>query len=132
MPYKDPAEQKKYTEEHRKEANARARKWREENPERAKKVQREYQMRVKIDVLSHYGSNGKLQCCWPGCEVTDIDILTLDHVNNDGAEDRKGHGKGGAYFYSRVRKNLYPEGFQTLCANHQLKKEILRRRAEEI
>lgn len=67
-----------------------------------------------------------MQCVWPGCEVSDPDMLTIDHVNNDGAQDRK-IDRGGHDFYRRLQVKGYPEGFQTLCANHQLKKEIQRR-----
>lgn len=81
----------------------------------------------KTDVLTRYSPNGMLGCSWDSCTVTDVDMLTLDHIYNDGAEHRKTVG-GGAHTYRWVVKNDYPEGFQTLCANHQLKKEILRKR----
>jgi hypothetical protein len=91
----------------------------------------EYRVRVKIEVLSHYGPAGKLQCAWPDCTVTDIDMLSLDHVLDDGAQERKnGHrGGGGIATYQRVRKAEFPDGYQTLCHNHQWKKELMRRRA---
>ena len=79
----------------------------------------------KIEVLTHYGLCGKLRCCWEGCEVVDVDMLTLDHIANDGAEHRK---KITGSVYQWVQAQNYPKGFQTLCANHQLKKEILRRK----
>ena len=94
------------------------------------KHQAEYCVRVKIEVLSHYGPEGKLQCAWPECSVNDIDMLSLDHVQNDGAADRKSEdrGGGGNTTYRRVRKAGFPGGFQTLCHNHQWKKELIRRR----
>jgi hypothetical protein len=57
--------------------------------------------------------------------VRDIDMLTLDHINDDGAEKRKqkAHASG-KRFYSQLRAANWPTGFQTLCANHQLKKYI--------
>jgi hypothetical protein len=79
---------------------------------------------LKVEVLKHYGHLGILQCVWEGCEVDDPDMLTLDHKNNDGAEHRRTM-KGSLYQW--VKSHGYPEGFQTLCANHQLKKELLRR-----
>jgi hypothetical protein len=86
----------------------------------------EYAVRVKIEVLSHYGPEGELCCSWPQCEVTDVDMLSLDHVNNDGAQDRKNRKNfSGEHLYHRLRKAGYPEGFQTLCHNHQWKKQIL-------
>ena len=80
----------------------------------------------KIRVLTHYGKNGKLCCCCLGCSVCDPDMLTLDHINNDGAKDRKANGTG---TYIQIEKRRYPKGFQTLCCNHQWKKEVLRRRS---
>lgn len=93
---------------------------------------RERNTQLKLDVLSHYGPEGKLQCAWPECPVIDIDMLSLDHVKNDGAKDRQNgaRGGGGCPLYDRVRKAGYPDGFQTLCHNHQWKKELMRRREE--
>ena len=79
----------------------------------------------KTEVLTHYGPKGQLRCCASQCEITDIDMLTLDHVANDGAQHRK---KITTSVYQWVQRKKYPEGFQTLCANHQLKKELIRRR----
>jgi len=81
----------------------------------------------KLRVLSHYGKERNAQCCWEGCEVLDLDMLSLDHVNNDGAKDRNIRGSG-HMLYASVEKEGFPEGFQTLCHNHQWKKEITRRR----
>jgi len=85
---------------------------------------------LKIETLSHYGKRGRPQCCWRNCNIVDIDMLSLDHVENDGAKARKGRNKGGVCWYSELRKNKFPKGFQTLCFNHQMKKEILKRRNE--
>ena len=68
----------------------------------------------KQGVLSHYG---KL-CVWPSCGISDPDLLTLDHINNDGAGDRKS-------LYQRVIKEGFPERFQVLCWNHQWKKRMM-------
>src|ERR1700676_2958840 len=75
-----------------------------------------HRAQVKIKVLAHYGPQGRLQCSWSECMVTDIDMLSLDHVNNDGACDREKHGKtGGWLMYCRLIRLGFPEGFQTLC-----------------
>ena len=84
----------------------------------------------KIEVLSHYGPNGTLGCCWEGCTVVDPDMLSLDHENNNGNVARQGTYKGGVSFYMKVKRDGYPIGLATLCHNHQWKKEILRRRAD--
>ena len=84
---------------------------------------------LKVEVLSHYSPHGILGCSWEGCTVTDVDMLTLDHINNDGAEDRKTNQyKSSTSAYFRVKDLGFPDEFQTLCHNHQWKKEISRRR----
>ena len=86
-------------------------------------------LRRKREVLTHYGKNGTLQCCWEDCEVTDLDMLSLDHINNDGAEHRRAYnGQGGERVYVLLKRQGYPPICQTLCWNHQWKKEMQRRR----
>ncbi len=105
------------------------REYRARNRAKLRQLNNQYNVQVKSDVLSHYGKDGTLCCCWPGCTECDPDILTLDHVENNGATHRKEiGGLTGMRMYPKLRKANYPPGFQTLCANHQLKKEILRRR----
>lgn len=88
-----------------------------------------YNQTIKAEVLSHYGPNGKLQCSALGCEITDPDMLSLDHVNNDGAADRgKGRGYAGVPLYTTLKNEGYPSDFATLCCNHQNKKDLRRRR----
>jgi hypothetical protein len=92
-------------------------------------------LRLKKEVLTRYGKRQKLQCCWRGCTIVDVDMLTLDHIADNGADHRseitkgKYRGGGGINFYGWVKRHGFPVGFQTLCHNHQWKKEILRRRA---
>lgn len=84
---------------------------------------------LKTQVLSYYGLNGKLQCCWEDCKIEDLDMLTLDHIENNGADHRKGYTKsgrgGGSKLYGLLIREGFPKGFQTLCSNHNLKKHIL-------
>lgn len=101
-------------------------KWRSENKELLSAYSYQYRLDLKLAILSHYGVAGKCQCCWPDCAVTDIDMLSLDHVDNDGNVKRKESGILGGYpLYVKLRKDGYPEGFQTLCLNHQMKKAIV-------
>src|ERR1700681_4953946 len=73
----------------------------------------DYVLKVKEEVLTHYGKNGRLQCCWENCEITDIDMLSLDHIENDGAEHRRKIGnQGGIRMYTQLRQLAYPSGFQ--------------------
>jgi hypothetical protein len=86
---------------------------------------------VKSEVLTHYGKDGTLMCCWEGCTIVDLDMLSLDHTKDNGAEHRRQEGKTlvGKEIYQWVRRHNYPEGFQTLCMNHQNKKKLLKSRA---
>src|SRR5208282_117226 len=112
---------------HKKQVLAKAAAYRERNLEKCRKQRHQRELDRKTRVLTHYGKNGELKCCWTGCEISDVDILTLDHVNNDGASQRK---TGWADQCHWVERHGLPEGFQTLCWNHQWKKELIRRRAE--
>lgn len=98
---------------------------------RVKKERRDRERKLKINILSHYGPRGKLRCSWKDCGIVDVDMLTLDHVYNDGARDFRGatgRKRGGMRFYMYLRRNNFPAGLRTLCHNHQWKKEIRRRR----
>jgi hypothetical protein len=133
------------TEQHRADNLSYRRKWREDHPHgchihgciqpllRGKFCEKHTIMRRsrKVEVLTHYGKNKCLQCCWDGCTVIDLDMLSIDHVNNDGAEDRR-KGRVGTSLYNYLLSHDYPEGFQTLCFNHQMKKEITRKREESV
>ena len=78
--------------------------------------------KLKIKVFSHY-SNGKPQC--HNCNIGDLDVLCIDHIDGGGGEHRrKIKKKGGGKFYRWLKNNNYPNGYQVLCANCNLKKEI--------
>jgi hypothetical protein len=78
--------------------------------------QREVRRKIKSDVMIHY-SEGTPVC--KECGETDLEVLTIDHVNGGGCQHRKSIGVkgGGSTFYRWLRKNNYPEGFQVLCFN---------------
>lgn len=65
---------------------------------------------LKREVIGHY-SNGSYRCAVCGSK----DNLEIDHINGDGAAQRKIHPTGGQGFYSWLRKRHYPEGYQILC-----------------
>jgi hypothetical protein len=102
------------------------------HPEESRKYQREWRRindpEIKTEVLTHYGKDGCLLCCWPDCEISDLDMLSLDHINNNGKEERDRGLRGGCEGYKRLMRENFPPGFQTLCFNHQFKKEFLRKR----
>jgi len=75
-----------------------------------------------INVLTN--GEGTCRCCGQG----DIDVLTIDHINDDGAKHRQEHPSSGR-IYNWLVSQEYPPGFQVLCMNCNVKKEVLRRRA---
>lgn len=80
---------------------------------------------IKYEVMYHY-SNGTLSCKHCGIDV--YPLLTIDHINNDGAKHRREitHGKSlSSALYHWLRKNNYPDGFQVLCQNCNYFKDMI-------
>ena len=95
----------------KKEVQAR---WRDKNRERLREDSRQYKLKAKETILDRYGRS----CI--RCGFDDIRALHLDHVNDNGAEERKSLGGqkiSGANFYLYLIKQGLPDGYQTLCAN---------------
>jgi len=85
---------------------------------------KEWRQRVKIDVISHYGHDGKPTCV--SCGFDDIRALSIDHIFNDGSSQRKSMPETkGSCFYPWLRKHNYPVGYQTLCMNCQFIKRFM-------
>jgi hypothetical protein len=70
-----------------------------------------YRLKRKQECISAYG--GKCACCGE----THLEMLTIDHKNNNGAEHRKTFTPGGAAIYILLRKLKYPPEYQCLCFN---------------
>lgn len=78
---------------------------------------------LKLEVIKHYG-NGFSACVKCGYDES-IHALSIDHINGNGAEHRRVEGTGGGRpFYSWLKRNGYPEGYQTLCMNCQFVKKF--------
>jgi len=75
-----------------------------------------YRKNLKMDIFSHYMTDGKIKCSCPSCNVDDIDVLCLDHINGDGKEHRKLVGLGDPV-YRWIRSNNYPDTLRLLCYN---------------
>lgn len=82
--------------------------------ERHKQDNAEYRRRLKAEVFDAYG--GPICVC---CGETVMQFLTLDHIYNNGAEERAilGHHGYGSAFYSLLKRSGYPPGYQVLCMN---------------
>jgi len=69
-------------------------------------------IKLRMEIISHYG--GHCACCGED----QIDFLTIDHINNDGAKARReGIYKTGSRFYIWIKKSGFPEDLQVLCRN---------------
>lgn len=76
------------------------------------KEEAEYRRNLRHEVLMAYG--GRCACCGEKNEK----FLTLDHVNNDGAEQRRKRGyRGGSQLMLALRRQNYPADIQVLCWN---------------
>ncbi len=71
--------------------------------------------RRKREVINHYG--GVCACCGE----TDLEFLTIDHPNGDGAAERRAAfgERGGAGYkqYCRLKRQGFPPGYRVLCQN---------------
>jgi hypothetical protein len=101
-------------------------KYRKDNREKVSYWAKTANDKRKIECLTYYSKGDVPSCCWDGCDITDIDVLTIDHIVNIGS-NRETAG-GGTTLHRWLISKGFPEGYQVLCANHNLKKEILRRR----
>jgi hypothetical protein len=86
------------------------------NPDKYASKSHIYYRKIKLEAMSHYG--GVCQCC----SEDRLDFLTLDHINQDGAEHRRkmdfNHTGTGFNFYLWLRKSNWPDlGLQVLCHN---------------
>lgn len=83
--------------------------WREKNPTYMKN----WRAKNKKEAIAAYG--GACTCCGERLE----ELLSIDHVYNDGAEHRRQSGVGtGAPFYHWLKKQGFPKDrFQLLCFN---------------
>ncbi len=74
-----------------------------------------YYRKRKREAMDQYG--GACQCCGEHR----LEFLTLDHLQQDGAEQRRKMSQTGTAtgygFYIWLKKNGWPSGLQVLCAN---------------
>jgi hypothetical protein len=82
------------------------------HPDKMAEHVKKAQVKLKADVMLHYG--GKCACCG----TDDLEVLSIDHINNDGATHRRElRARGERFSYNWLKKNGYPPGFQPLCMN---------------
>ncbi len=75
--------------------------------------QKNWSRERKIETFNKYGG-----CFCSCCDETNVDVLSIDHINGGGNRHRKQNNiSGGAQFYKWLRDNNYPSGFRVLCHN---------------
>jgi len=108
---------KKWVVKNRKHSNKKQREYYLKNIDKLREYYRNRsklfpQKKYKNEVISGYG--GKCNCCGE----TNIIFLTVDHVNNDGAEQRRfNRSESGNSLYRKIVKNNFPAEYQILCYN---------------
>lgn len=80
----------------------------------------------RLKVLMRYSNPQGRPVC-NECGEQDIEVLCLDHINGGGNRELKALGVKGNVFYHWLAENDYPEGYQVLCANCNMRKARLRR-----
>ena len=89
-------------------------KWRNANRDKLNAYSNKRRLDAKHIILEKYGN-----ACVK-CGFDDIRALQLDHIKDNGSEERKslgGQKMSGANFYLYLIKQGLPGGYQTLCAN---------------
>lgn len=81
-----------------------------------KKINDKSRAKAKTETIAHYG--GECVCCGE----KEPAFLTLDHINNDGAEHRRNTSYRSMMAYAR--HNGYPPDLQLMCWNCNLGKHI--------
>ena len=92
---------------------ARATKWNEDNRLSHRNANATWRWKLRQEIIEAYG--GSCICCG---EVIP-EFLSIDHINNDGNEERRANnGKGGAKFYRELKRKGFPkDNYQLLCMN---------------
>lgn len=75
---------------------------------------------LKTEVMWIYGG-GRAVCVM--CGENRLACLSIDHIAGGGNTHRQGLRKQGREFYAWLRKQGFPEGYQTLCMNCQFVKK---------
>lgn len=111
MPYKN-----------KEDKNAHNRRYKSTEEYRLTRIQQTIERRLKA--IEGYG--GKCVCC----EDSRTKYLQLDHVNNDGAEHRRGI-TSTRDMYSWAIRNQFPDTLQLMCANCHFAKSYYGNCSEE-
>lgn len=87
--------------------------WEAKNREKLRVRNQEQRRRIRLEAIAAYG--GRCACCGE----SQTEFLTIDHVYNDGAVERRGDRRlTGTKFYQRLKRLGWPKDrYQLLCFN---------------
>lgn len=92
--------------------------WLKEHPERNQAAQKKYRRRIRSEIMAALGA--KCSCCGE----SDPRFLTVDHIYNDGAEEREkitGSRRNGGWFdswlHQQIVKNEVRDRYRLMCYN---------------
>ncbi len=109
---------KQWVDENREYYLASQKKWHHQHREKQNLKRAERRKGVWKKAIEAYGG---AHCSWPGCTETRLDCLSLDHVSQDGAEQRRKGEASQDGLYRQLKENDWPPGFRVLCRNHNWK-----------
>ena len=69
--------------------------------------------KLRREILQHYGGNPP-KCAYCHCNI--FECLDIDHINNNGFQERK-KWKSASIFYRWIITNNFPPNYQILCRN---------------
>lgn len=82
------------------------------NPELVRMAGRKWQKKLKQQIIEAYG--GKCVCC----QENRFEFMSIDHINGNGARERKAGYIGGGKLYTYLKRSAYPkENYRLLCIN---------------
>ncbi len=93
-------------------------KWQKANPKKLAKTQRAYHQRLKAAVIEKYG--GRCKCC----DEKAIQFLTVDHVHNNGKQERIKLGSGYGIYRKLLRYKRVLKSYTILCFNCNIAKFV--------
>ena len=86
-------------------------KWLSLNRHKARKYERSQYYKVKTKVFNHYGNI----CSY--CGLNDTDILVVDHINENGANERAKYKSQYTRYNLIIKKGFPKKEYQLLCRN---------------
>jgi hypothetical protein len=93
--------------------------WHRKHRRQAQESKKQYRYRQKRLAFAALGG----RCAH--CPESDPEVLAIDHVNDDGALERKA--KNHCAMYNRIIRGESPGRYQLLCFNCNWRKELRRR-----